>query len=95
MSEPFVGEIRMFPYTFAPLDWAYCDGKLLSIAQNQVLYAVIGTTYGGDGVSNFALPNLQGKVPMHAGQGPGLSPRVVSQSGGSYGVALTELNMRT
>ncbi len=65
MSDPFIGEIRMFGGTFAPMDWAFCNGQLLSISQNDVLYALIGTTYGGDGITNFALPDLRGRAPMH------------------------------
>ena len=69
MSEPFIAEIRMFPYTFFPENWADCNGQLLDINQNQTLYAVIGTTYGGNGTTNFALPNLQGRTPVHPGNG--------------------------
>lgn len=69
MADPFVGEIRIVPYNFAPLNWAFCDGSLISIAQNQVLFALIGTTYGGDGVQTYALPDLRGRVPIHQGAG--------------------------
>lgn len=89
MSQPFVGEIRMFAGNFAPAGWAFCDGSLLSIAQNEVLFVLIGTTYGGDGQTTFALPDLRGRVPLHMGQGPGLSPRVQGQQGGAEQVTLT------
>lgn len=89
MSEPFVGEIKIFPYTFAPKGWAYCNGQLLSVSQNSALFSLLGTTYGGNGTSNFALPNLQGRVPIGAGTGPGLSSRPLGQSSGSGAVTLT------
>lgn len=89
MSSPYVGEIRMFAGNFAPLDWALCMGQMLSIAENEVLFTLIGTTYGGDGVTTFALPNLQSRVPIHTGSGPGLSPRVLGESAGTEVVALT------
>jgi len=73
MADPFVAEIRIFPFNFAPKGWAFCDGQILPISQNTALFSLLGTTYGGDGKSTFALPNLQGAVPLHAGQGPGLS----------------------
>lgn len=82
MSEPFVGEIRIFPYSFPPRLWADCDGQMLPVSQNPTLFSVIGTTYGGDGRTTFALPNLQGCVPMHPGQGPGLSPYRLGWRGG-------------
>ena len=88
MSEPFLGEIRIFGGTFAPNGWALCNGQLLSIAQNSALFAILGTTYGGDGVTTFALPNLQGRLPMHWGQGQGLSPRVVGEIAGTETVTL-------
>lgn len=88
MSEPFVGEIRMFPYTFPPQGWARCDGQSIPIAQNQLLAAVIGTIYGGN-ATTIQLPNLQGRAPMGAGNGLGLSPRPLSQTGGSELVTLT------
>jgi microcystin-dependent protein len=69
MSTPFVGEIRMFAGGFAPQDWAFCDGQLLSIAENEVLFNLIGTTYGGDGQTTFALPDMRGRIPVHVGQG--------------------------
>ena len=89
MSEPFIGEIRPFGFNFAPRGWAQCNGQLLSIAQNTALFSILGTTYGGDGKSTFALPNLQGLVPMGSGQGPGLSLRTLGQTGGSATVTLT------
>lgn len=82
MSEPYVGEIRCFPYTYAPRDWAYCDGQLLPIAQNSMLFAVIGTLYGGNGQTNFAVPNLMGRAAVHSGQGPGLTTQIIGTSFG-------------
>ncbi len=76
MSEPFLGEIRCFGFNFAPIGWAQCNGQIMSIAQNDALFAVIGTTYGGDGVQTFALPNLQGQVPMHWGSHPSLNTQI-------------------
>jgi microcystin-dependent protein len=73
MADPFVAEIRIFPFNFAPKGWAFCNGQILPISQNTALFSLLGTTYGGDGKSTFALPNLQGSAPMHPGQGPGLS----------------------
>lgn len=90
MSEPFIGEIRIFPYNFAPRNWAFCDGQLLSIAQNTALFALLGTTYGGDGRTTFGLPNLQGRAAVHAGRGPGLSDRRLGATGGSPTVQLTQ-----
>ena len=89
MAEPFVGEIRMFGITYAPKDWADCDGKIMSISQNQVLFALIGKTYGGDGTTNFALPDLRGRVPVCAGQGTGLSNYARGATGGVKTVTLT------
>lgn len=89
MSEPFIGEIKILPYTFAPKGWAYCNGQLLAISQNQALFSILGTTYGGNGINNFALPNLQGRVPLHAGTGPGLTPRSLGEASGSGAVSLT------
>jgi len=93
MSSPFVAEIRMFAGNFAPTGWATCDGQLLPISQNTALFSLLGTTYGGDGKSTFALPNLQGSAPMHAGQGPGLSQRFLGEAAGEQTVTLlgTEL----
>ncbi|MBU0675052.1 MAG: tail fiber protein [Proteobacteria bacterium] len=95
MSEPFIAEIRIFPYIFAPRGWAYCDGQLVSIAQQTSLYSILGTIYGGDGYSNFALPNLQGRVPLGAGNGPGLTPQHLGDLGGSPTVALTTQQIPT
>ena len=89
MSDPYIGEIRMFGGNFAPLGWAFCKGQLLSIAQETTLYTLIGTTYGGDGVNTFAVPDLQGRAPVHQGQGPGLSNYVLGQKAGVESVTLT------
>ena len=88
--DPFVAEIRIFPFNFAPKGWALCDGQLLPISQNTALFSLLGTTYGGNGKSNFALPNLQGSAPMHPGQGPGLSLHDLGETGGSDTVTLLE-----
>jgi microcystin-dependent protein len=88
--DPFVAEIRIFPFFFAPQGWARCDGQLLPLSQNTALFSLLGTTYGGNGKSNFALPDLQGRAPMHPGQGPGLSLRDLGESGGSETVSLIE-----
>jgi microcystin-dependent protein len=93
MSTPFIGEIRMFGGGYAPRDWAFCNGQLLSIAQNAALFALIGTTFGGDGVTTFALPNLQSRLPIGEGQGPGLGNRVIGQASGSETVTLTQATM--
>ena len=85
---PFIGQILMVAFNFAPVGWALCNGQLLSIAQNNALFALLGTTYGGDGISNFALPNLQSRVAVHQGQGPGLSPYVIGSVGGAENVTL-------
>jgi len=87
--EPFVGEIRAFGFNFAPVGWAACNGQLLSIAQNTALFSILGTTYGGDGRTTFALPNLEGSVPMGFGQGIGLSDRQLGQVGGEANVTIT------
>jgi microcystin-dependent protein len=90
MSEPYIGEIRRFAFNFAPVGWAMCNGQLLPIiTENLALFSLIGTYYGGDGKTNFALPNLQGRAPVHTGQGPGLSPYTLGQSGGEESVTLT------
>src|SRR6201990_1046119 len=81
--DPFVAEIRIFPFNFAPKGWAWCDGQLLPLSQNTALFSLLGTTYGGNGKSNFALPDLQGRAPMHPGQGPGLSLHDLGETGGS------------
>jgi microcystin-dependent protein len=93
MADPFVAEIRIFPFNFAPRGWAWCDGQLLPLAQNTALFSLLGTTYGGNGNTTFALPNLQGRAPMHPGQGPGLSHRVLGEAGGSGTVTLLESEM--
>jgi microcystin-dependent protein len=89
MSQPFVGEIRMFGGSFAPAGWAFCSGQLLPIAENDMLFTLIGTTYGGDGQTTFALPDLQSRVPMHAGTGAGLQTYTLGQTGGVESVTLT------
>ncbi len=88
--DPFVAEIRIFPFNFAPKGWAWCDGQLLPLSQNTALFSLLGTTYGGNGKSNFALPDLQGRAPMHPGQGPGLSLHDLGETGGSETIALLE-----
>ena len=90
MADPFVAEIRIFPFNFAPKGWAWCDGQLLPLSQNTALFALLGTTYGGDGKSTFALPDMQGNIPMHPGQGPGLSLHDLGEMGGSESVTLLE-----
>ena len=89
MADPFVGEIRIFGGTFAPVGWALCQGQLLPIAQNQALFSLLGTTYGGDGRVTFALPDLRGRVVMGFGQGPGLSNYAQGEQGGAEMVTLT------
>jgi len=93
MSNPFLAEIRIFGGNFAPKGWALCDGQLLVISQNTALFSLLGTTYGGDGKSSFALPNLQGCAPMQAGQGPGLSLRDLGETGGEQTVTLLQTEM--
>ena len=93
MADPFVAEIRIFPFNFSPLGWAQCNGQLLPISQNTALFSLLGTTYGGDGKSTFALPDLQGNAPMHQGQGPGLSDRSLGEMGGSTTVTLLQSEM--
>ena len=90
MADPFVAEIRIFPFNFAPKGWAFCDGQILPLSQNTALFSLLGTTYGGDGKSNFALPNMQGNAPMHPGQGPGLSLHDLGETGGSETVTLLQ-----
>jgi len=90
MADPFVAEIRIFPFNFAPKGWAWCDGQLLPLSQNTALFSLLGTVYGGDGKSTFALPDLQGRAPMHPGQGPGLSLHDLGETGGSETVTLLE-----
>ncbi|HEY0036183.1 MAG TPA: tail fiber protein [Longimicrobium sp.] len=89
MADPFLAEIRAFPYGVVPAGWAACNGQLLPIAQNTALYSILGTTYGGNGTTTFALPDLRGAVPIHPSQGPGLSPRSLGESGGAESVTLT------
>ena len=93
MAEPFLSEIRIMSFSFPPKGWAFCNGQLLPINQNQALFSLLGTTYGGDGKSNFALPNMQGNAPMHPGQGPGLSLHDLGETGGSETVTLLESEM--
>lgn len=97
MSDQFLGEIRQVAFAFAPKGWATCDGQLLAISQNSALFALLGTTYGGNGVSNFALPNLQGSAPLQQGSGPGLTLRLLGETGGSQTVTLlqTEIPVHT
>jgi microcystin-dependent protein len=91
--DPFVAEIRIFPFNFAPKGWAFCDGQLMAISQNTALFSLLGTTYGGDGKSTFALPDMQGNAPMHPGQGPGLSQHFLGEANGSDTVTLLESEM--
>ncbi|QBB71910.1 phage tail protein [Pseudolysobacter antarcticus] len=91
--DPFVAEIRIFPFNFAPKGWAFCNGQIMPLSQNTALFSLLGTTYGGDGKSNFALPNMQGSAPMHPGQGPGLSLHDLGETGGSETVTLLESEM--
>jgi microcystin-dependent protein len=92
VADPFVAEIRIFPFNFAPKGWAWCDGQLLPLSQNTALFSLLGTTYGGNGKSNFALPDLEGSAPMHTGssQGPGLSDHDEGEQSGSETVTLLE-----
>jgi microcystin-dependent protein len=93
MSNPFLGEIRMFAGNFNPRGWAFCRGQLLSIAQNDALYVLLGTIYGGDGQTTFGLPDLQGRLPINQGQGPGLSSYAIGQKAGTESVTLTVQQM--
>ena len=88
MANPYLAEIRMFPGNFAPAGWALTNGQLIPISQNTALFSLVGTYYGGNGTSNFALPDLRSRMPMHVGQGSGLSPRVIGQTGGVESVTL-------
>src|SRR5580692_7133118 len=88
MSNPYLGEVRIFGFNFAPIGWATCDGQILSISQNTALFSLLGTYYGGNGTSTFALPNLQGRAPMDQGNGAGLTPRVIGETGGETSVTL-------
>src|SRR4051794_3351884 len=90
MADPFVAEIRIFPFNFPPKGWAFCNGQLMPLSQNTALFSLLGTTYGGDGKSTFALPNLQGNASMHPGQGPGLSLHDLGETGGSAAVTLLQ-----
>ena len=89
MAQPFIGEIRMFAGNFAPAGWAFCDGQLMPISQNDAMFVLIGTTYGGDGESTFALPNLQSRVPMHFGTGPDGVTYQIAEAAGTESVTLT------
>lgn len=89
MSEPFIGEIRMFGFNFAPRNWSFCNGQLLPISQNSALFSLLGTSYGGDGRTTFGLPEMRGRTPVHYGSGPGLTPRQIGQRSGQEGVTLT------
>lgn len=89
MAQPYIGEIRMFAGSFAPAGWAFCDGQLMPISENDALFVLIGTTYGGDGQETFALPNLQSRIPIHAGTGAGGITRVIGEMGGTESVTLT------
>ena len=91
--DPFVAEIRIVPFNFAPKGWAFCDGQLMPLSQNTALFSLLGTTYGGDGKSTFALPNLQGSVPVHQGQGQGLSERFLGEQSGTPFVTLIQAEM--
>lgn len=90
MAEPFLAEIRIFTFNFAPRGWAQCNGQLMSISQNTALFSLVGTSYGGDGRVTFGLPNLQGQVPIHQGQGPGLTDRAIGETGGAPTVTLVQ-----
>jgi microcystin-dependent protein len=93
MSEPFLAEIRVFGFNFAPVGWAFCDGQVMPISQNTALFSLLGTNFGGNGTSTFALPNLQGSVPLQQGQGPGLTPYVLGETGGAVSVTLISSQM--
>ena len=95
MADPFVAEIRIFPFNFAPKGWAWCNGQIVPISQNTALFSLLGTVYGGDGKSTFALPDLMGRAPMHPGQGPGLSLHDLGEIGGSETVTLLESEIPT
>jgi microcystin-dependent protein len=93
MPSAFIGQLALVPYSFAPQGWAFCNGQLLPITQYQALFALIGTTYGGDGKSTFALPDMRGRVPVSSGQGPGLTNYPLGQKGGAESVTLTEAQL--
>lgn len=88
MADPFIAEIRIFAGNFAPAGWAFCDGQLLPVSQNTALFSLLGTTYGGNGMTTFALPDLRGRAPMHPGTGQGLTPRTLGETGGTERVTL-------
>ena len=92
-SNPFLGEIELVAFNFAPVGWAFCDGQILPISQNTALFSLLGTTYGGDGITTFALPNLQGRVPIHMGQGPGLTSHIIGEVGGEEAHTLISQEM--
>jgi microcystin-dependent protein len=89
MSQPFIGEIRMFAGNFPPAGWAFCDGQLIAISENDALFTLIGTIYGGDGEETFALPDLRARIPIHQFQGSGLSARIIGETGGTEQETLT------
>jgi len=93
MADPYIGEIKMFAGNFAPKGYAFCNGQLMSIAQYSAIFSLLGTTYGGNGQTTFALPNLQGRVPVHQGTGPGLSPVALGEIGGTQSVTLTQAQL--
>src|ERR1700749_3333919 len=93
MSDPYLGEVRLFPYNFAPRGWMLCNGQLLSISQNTALFSLLGTIYGGDGRTTFALPDLRGRTPIHAGQGPGLANHPQGELAGAEAVTLGVSNL--
>lgn len=95
MNEAFIGSIVMFAGNFAPRGWAFCDGQLLPISQNQALFSILGTTYGGDGRTTFALPDLRGRVPIHPGAGPGLTPRELGDKAGTESTPLSVAGIHT
>lgn len=95
MATPFVGEIRMFGGNFAPRAWAFCNGQLMAVSQNDALFSLLGTIYGGDGRTTFGLPDMRGRLPVHYGQGPGLSPRPIGQKTGVERVTLNVNDMAT
>jgi microcystin-dependent protein len=93
VADQFIAEIRVFPFNFPPIGWAFCNGQILSISQNTALFSLLGTSFGGNGTSNFALPDLQGSVPLAWGQGPGLSPYELGQIGGEQAVTVLAVQM--
>ena len=92
MAQPFIGEVKIFTGNFAPSGWAFCDGQRIQIPQNTALFSLLGTTYGGDGQTDFAVPDMQGRAPMHPGSGPGLTSRLLGERGGVETVALTSVS---